>query len=209
MGIRVHKLVGYGLTDVKTRKHRIADDRFNPDGFATARDISEEDFDARWSEEGYKQFLRRLDLVGYDKLVRDNELNNNTPWSIYRAFIHQGEFGLPNVAVIIPPSLLKSWFRYDDIVDWVEETAAHEQMSRVVEISGGIYPYTARVDAATRCVYTSEVDVLVLGDQDPEAFNRLRPEIPPGVRWLASYLELFRDPATVDELRPLLYVYWS
>lgn len=32
MGIRIHKILGYGLTNVKSESYRIQDKRFNPNG---------------------------------------------------------------------------------------------------------------------------------------------------------------------------------
>lgn len=169
MGIRVHKVIGYGLIDLKCKKHTIVDPRINPDGYLGG-DWERKEND--YTKEGYVKFLNKLhDSI---KITRKKDANctraeldqkwakfnvrwelnwfkdgslaehlkNWTPW---QSVIHQSEYGLPNVLLICPPEQLESWRHYDDTIDYYEENLRRENgeevWNRYQLLPNGAYPY--------------------------------------------------------------------
>src|SRR3990167_8646386 len=125
MGIRVHKAIGFGLIDIKTKKrggsHVLSDRRINPRGYLDAAHES-----ARWSYDAYTAFLKnfRWSMPGMpdqrapleemylhgDYTEQRKKIKSSFPhWSVE----HDGEFGLPNVLLVIPPACVPDWRRYN------------------------------------------------------------------------------------------------
>lgn len=164
MGIRVHKVMGYGLTDLKVENLRIVDERINPEG------ILGEDGD-RWESEDWdrSKYLEYLEQLAFHprersdanmKLIDQGEkpvlwewefgeeanyeaglLEDNPSWQPMDSVVHQVEYGMPNVLVLVPPCETKEWRRYDDPIDYVEETQVYQQDKRVVTFKRGLYPW--------------------------------------------------------------------
>jgi len=224
VGIRVHKSVGYGLTDIEfdEESHKIVDKRVDPEGYLHhSYDVEEEDEDKypweRDGAKGYKKWIKKnftkdqrhssrgphLDMFSFGHWSK-KEIKS---WDPFKSVIHQGEFGLPNVLLVVPFGFYKSWNRYDDTLDWCEETHCHEQMNRVVAFKRGIYPFNnVLVDPVSGAPYLglhhTEEDALVKA-------GKAVPRVPPEVSALCRYLKLFKDDKTILDLRPMLYVHWG
>lgn len=180
MGTRIHKMLGYGLTDVKTNSndcYRFRDGRLNRTGILRA-DWDEQQ--SRWTLEAYKDwlqdrrdnlgedvdFLYRTDLGWERHHVADAQAPNRRV-EISDCFIHQPEFGLPNVLCCIPICERNNWYRYDDMIDYVEESCfrnpKHNPCRDFVEVfEENFYPWTGlywdirdgrRLDAGESCAY--------------------------------------------------------
>ena len=52
MGIRIHKVMGYGLTNVVCKKEKIVDPRFNPQGYLRSDSERQEE---KWTFEKFKK----------------------------------------------------------------------------------------------------------------------------------------------------------
>jgi len=202
VGIRIHKALGYALTDVKCKDHEIIDDRFNPKGYMHQR--FDEDEEEKFTLDGYIEFCKVIcdgkiqgesfsALIEYQACERLKEWQDSYRWSPYNTIIHDTEGGLSNVCLIIPPGNFKDWRRYDDLIDYHEEKETQKDLiPRVLDISKGIYPYE---------VFRNKEFY------DPTKYEK--PKVPDCVKFTCRYFNLFKDEAIIDELKPILYVWWS
>jgi hypothetical protein len=238
VGIRVHKVLGYGLTDVKTRKWKIADGRINSKSPLFDYD-TEATFDnyIDWLKEKYSTDESRTASFNMDMwYVREREEEGFDWYKKTGAFtfcdlIHRGENTMKNV-LLIRPLAASDWSRYDDPIDWIEETYDREdgQSNWYKTLSDGIFPYSGTyMNAHTgegvkdgmelhRC-FTWEgwdklynVDALVkacgFADVD-DARQNLVPKVPASIRDLCEWGKLFTRDDVWRQLRPMLYTYWS
>jgi hypothetical protein len=230
MGIRIHKTLGYGLTDVATEGGRITDPRINSDSCLLD--------ETKASPGGYAGFLERMASEGNEDARMEIELVAMTakekevsPSSLCVRAI---EGGLPNVLLVRPVGF-PHWYRYDDPIDFQEEVMRDGHPDpRVVEIDGGIYPWVGtymdvrtgeRVDSTAVSIWRqiahgdmadeekgTALDRIaqVLGYADhAEAQRFVAPVVPPDVRYVCDWGGLFTGPDVWRQLRPLLYVYWA
>jgi hypothetical protein len=58
-----------------------------------------------------------------------------------RCVLHDMEYGVKNATLFVDPHYFKEWFRYDNTLDWVEETQFHGQRNRFRKVTRGLYPY--------------------------------------------------------------------
>jgi len=251
MGIRIHKVMGYGLVDVKHNDDDcIVDDRFNPKSFLidynqeniysakkylswlqkrhekTAVDINSQKTDDNTTVDWFREF----DLTWEIGNVEKSEF-----WKPDDNFTYASEFGLPNVVTVTPLCSLKQWQRYDDDIDYVEETLKlHEdenfEANHVTLCDSPIYPYTSWMDKRTGKIlkdYSFEYNrlrlVKCLGkqvnllpaakamgfDSVEECEENMRCAIPGSIRLLCEFCEIFVDEKTINELVPMIYVYWG
>lgn len=239
MGIRVNKMLGYGLTDVKTVNDGIVDERFDPEGWFFAnhetriKTWNTEGFLAFWEEQAEKtEFsdlaFSRTNLSEIAKKEKENPHSyNHTKFS--GAFIHDGEYGLPNVALLIPLDQIGAeWYRHDDAIDYAEETENHDQKNRFVELPWGIYPWNAsfsqpdgkrwtgekaslvREFMRTKSIFPKDLIAKELGFETiEEAKKGILPFVPEQVRMLCLYAKMFKDLLTIFQLKPMFYVFWG
>lgn len=232
MGIRIHKVIGYGLTDVKTRGYKIADGRINRKSMLLS------DEESRFDALDYFEWVKKK-----NEIRKDNEdyvsLNLDGMWlspaeaqqeySKVRNYhlCHWGsEYMMKNVLCLIPLSEHKNWFRFDDIMDYIESDGENQ----VKILKNGIYPYEGLMDARNGQLlksselnmwrfmhrnkgdYTLELDIISqqLGFADyAEANANIVPNVPAPIRDLVEYSRLFTNPDTIYQLRPMIYEYWS
>lgn len=155
MGIRVHKVIGYGVKkisrflDLDKFEEQLSDDSLYSKSFydikkliLTKKEIIEEMFEGA---EGYKFDTRKGiiesgTLHGELRRVEENGSYLRT-WSITN-FIRYDYDDIDAGFVIIPFGN-KDWFRYDDIMDYYEETGPDGPKNRFTQIPKlrGIYPY--------------------------------------------------------------------
>ena len=233
MGIRVNKVIGYGWTDVKTDADgQITDKRFNPKGAALAA-YDKQVKTKRWSAAAY---FRRVESVfratvgkrkpcpimersaivterrrqeESEQAQRNNEhiIYEGDGWHPHEAMVHEAEFGLPNVFVLVTYAGRKDWRRHDDTIDYAEESTTHRAEPRVLLLPDGIYPHTGGA-------YRHRKTGKLIGVEDYRYLEDRLPyvaEVPEDIKVLAKHLELFdpERPKLVDTLVPLLYVYWA
>lgn len=160
MGIRVHKVIGYGISDLKSEKYSPADERIDPDGML-GEDRWEDD---RFTREAYlshltdrsKAFKEYLDRSkngekiewpesqeAFDAHLELTSLERNKDWEPNYSVVYSPEYGLDNVLLIVPPSCYESWTRYDNPIDYIEETDSYrktDQLHRFVTFDRGSFP---------------------------------------------------------------------
>ena len=131
MGIRINKVLGYGLTNVKTKGeyNEILDDsRINPHGFFAMR---AEDKEENFSDEGFDAYLDAhaedpddvMNDLSVLRHLRERERldkPHNYRTGIFHRLIYDSEFGMPNVMVFQPPVFGSEWSRYDDMIDYYD-----------------------------------------------------------------------------------------
>lgn len=142
MGIRVHKTLGYGLTDVAKD-----DSRVNWDSALLSHDkLSGEDY-LRWLYGRFQQERKEdgwnphsLDFVSLREDVKLRQA------SMHDCLEHgSGDGGLPNVLLLRPLCKKAGWARYDDDIDYMTETYLAPtdcaQDDHVETFQHGIFPF--------------------------------------------------------------------
>lgn len=228
MGIRIHKSIGYGLSDVQASNYDIHDERFNlEDGYF--KDRNENDF----TIQGLKNYIqeqhdKEKNDAGYSMLTFELlKLEENEWYDIHQFVSHNGEFGLPEVLMFQPP--MKDWSRYDDIIDYIED---EKQENKVRLLNRAIYPYEFWINKDTG-KSTFEVEgrnyhylhirqAINFGfEYDPDklkeagfdsmedADQKIVPGIPDFIICLCKYLKIFKDDKNIFDLKPMVYSFWG
>lgn len=232
MGIRLNKVIGYGLTDVASHDGRIADPRINNDSPWVYGDEPEQAYD-----EWLRQRLTGDDTTDLDlqlELAMLAEANHGAADAHYACSWSRGSSYRDGI-ILVRPAGYTQWHRYGDPIDTEEEYALHgDAASRAIALAGGIYPFSGLwMDARTgeqlkephasiwrRVAGNPEgtedrdraLDLMAktLGFADrAEAARYMAPLVPPEICRLCEWARLFTSPEVCLQLRPLLYVYWS
>lgn len=229
MAIRIHKAIGYGLTDVRVKDYEIDDPRINAGSFLLAGHV-----DHREDHLSYGRWLeRRAD--GDKKLLLNitqelDSLDSAGAKDAYETVLHDAEYGLPGVLLVRPVGF-SSWYRRDDQIDYEEEHRGAGPGNRVTSTVGGIHPWSGLymdtrtgerikgnlVNAWRQMVNGGSEDQELLdglaqglGYKDhAEAERYVAPFVPREIRRLCEWGGLFTSPDVVLQLRPLLYIYWA
>lgn len=250
MGIRIHKVLGWGLDDVQSENDSIINDpRFVDD----INDKINDPFDVNafldWIKDnkdecnrlcakanGEKQSQYLDFVVSYMLQDRDNGKSNFAD----RPIVYSPEYGLSHV-FIVSPVHSKEYYRYDDIIDYYEDASQGGQKDRVVRLDKhcGIYPDVMmrrfsdapfyELDDVSHLIPNLHTANKIL----PSTFNQLvgrwnsespvphaklaeyllknyRPDISDEILLLTWFAKIFKDwLKTVQQLRPMIYTYWS
>lgn len=223
MGIRVRKNIGYGLTDLSyVANKQLKDDRIDPNGYLLC---DTDDQEERWSATGYRGFLKEhgcepfdhqphtpsQDMMLFHTGTREHKGNDlDKAWDPWDSVKYDSEFGMPGVVLIIPFCMAVRegggrWTRYDDTIDYTEESGSHEQRNRFVDLENGIHPFESSYESL-------DGEPIPLWDvqiRRAKGETDFRPVVPMEVRAICAYLKLFKDKATARTLKPLLYVTWG
>lgn len=234
MGIRVHKILGYGLNDIEYSNDKVTDKRINVEAL---KDCREKSFIEWFNDQDIKLLaytISRLFKLDYKNLYFNFRLtsfeNNKNLLSRYRVLTYDDEFGFDNVMLITPPDQ-KNWYRYDDIIDWIEESFEPRVVDLFKDGKTGIYPYEGRVgrnpflktpsafnDKTTisggeynRFVgkWDTKIDPIATGEALDDLLNNWKPALPPIIFAYLVFSNILTHPKYAYDLRPLLYVYWS
>jgi hypothetical protein len=249
MGIRVHKVLGYGLTNLIKNDPRI--------DWVKYRKM----YELEWYE-----FFKWLDSPDNIQRVRELCANEKKDASLAPYLFGDTDIGLlkrsfpdpprgwdpascfqwdENVFNVIAPDS-SSWYRHDDIIDYCEENEIHNTENRWMPVSGGIFPYIGtmiRFRGPKEGVYQkipkgikgeilvdekgyvrlstglynqligkwdSKIPPIATGEFLKHLQEDFRPPIPNTIIALLLWAEVFTDlKVTLDELRPILMVYWA
>lgn len=175
MGNRVHKVIGYALTDVEHKQGDVTDSRLNmsriyavryPESASHEEELTVARF-YRWIICNRRRLVKLGAQEGRRDRVRDHHMDEGLFLMRYLprrqrfrgpklfeylsskkldfadAVIHAHEFGKPNVMVFQPFSCVEEWSRYDNIIDYTEESSRYHCKDRVHDLGNhcGIYPY--------------------------------------------------------------------
>lgn len=137
MGIRVTKAIGFGMRDfippVGWRERHTAIGEMTIGDFLPWMAKHEAAIEAFAPEEA---MLRRtiLSLDIDDSLGRRSDpLGHHVLWD--------DEFGFKDALLFIPLGQARYWHRYDDDIDWSEETQEHAGENRFVSLKGSLHPH--------------------------------------------------------------------
>lgn len=232
--------MGYGLTDVKTRKWKIADGRINTKSplLDYDSDVKLSDYidwlEARQAEDDLGHF--NIDCY-YVKETREPGYDWYKQTGVFEpaGLVHHGIEYMEKNVLLIRPLFFEDWRRYDDPLDYIEETFKSDdgQINWYREIPGGIFPYSGSfMNAKTGDYLKNGIDLwryltwdsfknILTEDQFDKVsqefgFNdtadariNLKPIVPECVKDLCEWGKLFKDPGAWKQLRPLIYTYWS
>lgn len=171
MGIRIHKVLGYGLTDLG-----IADPRMNLDTFQenyyNDKKFHSYDFKEEYDSFGDEEFEKFLLDKGYkDPLTLENRKDKATllrwwigdrdrdraagkkldSWYSFDVFkTGCSDYGIKGVFCVTLP-WNKDWERYDDLLDYTEHAYDHGYSCKdeVKIFDGAIYPYLEFINLKT------------------------------------------------------------
>lgn len=236
MGIRVHKVIGYGLKSTTP-------DMFYDQG-ALMVDTYGNQISKNWinvediyTKEGFITYLKNH--IEYPWLhIRMLEKKR---WNINDCI--KTNYESENSPIIIIPPGFENWHRYDNSIDFVEETFCHDQKDRLVELQQGIYPFSSmhqnqhggQLDIKLSCAWWRMQNLIL--DQDKyqirqeliqdhikvhhtlsvslgfkdyfDAKDNIAPWVPDILRAFCEFTNLFVDSDMINQLRPMMWVYWA
>lgn len=236
--------MGYGLVDLAIEQNDFdlgKDSRINPDGYFA---LLQEDEERAKEEYPLESFYVQLSLIcsnedfarcfGLHLLKRAIEEKKFVADDLYRIYTWDPEYGDPSVILFTPPTeSSRDWHRYDDIMDYMEETAKNEGACPHADLLGRpIYPYDAWIDLRDPSATPDDLMVRTANmfrfngdlikntdaykikekfgfDSVQEMLDNIVPIIPDELVELLRYLKVFKDPNTIYQLRPMIYTYWS
>ena len=232
MGIRIHRRLGYALTDVRTDGFKVSDERINSGSWLLTHDFGPSmDAYREWLESNATDHRFSVDLAA----LKHGDVKAR---GLDSCITHDAEYGLPEVLLLQPLSMLGEWSRYDDSIDYAQETylrGDEAQQNRVEPIThcvaAGLYPWSGtymddrtgerlgdmvmhwiRVTNSLKGDPGTEMDLLAraAGFADhADALAHCAPLVPEEIRDLATFAGLFTDDTVWRQLRPVLYTYWS
>lgn len=208
MGIRVHKCLGYGFTDFKGN--------FDPRLSKQLNEILEENEDN--TTQHFVDYIKRDDIrLPLKQMVIDNIEKYEHHKESYDYVVHDDEFGIENIILFIPPGELKTWHRYDNCIDYHEETELHNQENHVEIIPNGIYPFNGTYchietnEQFSAYQYGIFKKLKEAGQDLPDSidFEKLIIKKPEALVYFLEFLEIFTDKKYINDLQPMCYTYWS
>lgn len=210
MGTRIHKVLGYGLKDLKYKDGFFKDTRLNIENL---RAIYDGEVDAELLGL-YKNFLAsKEDFESKLELSIVKESNHLSFYNAFRSSPYGGKI------LVIQPLSHRDWHRYDNIIDY--EESGHLIKDKVKILRSGIYPYINFWDSRDGRVvkgdvacafYRSEKSIFFeeLGFATLEECKQfLQPAVPKIIQGLCEFSEIFNDPKTIYTLKPMVFTYWS
>lgn len=227
MGIRVNKVLGYGLTDVSydTEKWEFDDPRINGESPLLTYDYSvdhNDEYRAWVKENSTDSFTESWWWADKDK---DRKRRYADREDVRDCVVHQSEYGLPNV-LLIRPFGYTDWHRRDDSIDYIEASANYAN-GDCDHVRDPIYPFSGYMD--TRTGERIKADIMpwvrAKNDNREDSLDRLAqlggfadhadalahcaPHVPEPIQNIARYGKLFTSDDVFWQLRPILYTYWS
>lgn len=239
MGIRIHKMIGYGLTDL------VEDDpRINWDSPLLQFDLhgGEEDMrkyveflDARAAVLKEKGDLEHYGWSSESSWVKNKFMDAPRQFDLSRAFTWgTSDYGMENVFCVRQYSY-DDWYRYDDTIDYLE---CEPYQDSVRKLPYGLFPYSdSYMDTRTGERAPRELNEWMrvwnnVKDKDKETFftgnykllNKLAglagmthkdaeefivPMVPSTIRAQCEFAESFTDENTWMQMRPMIYTYWG
>ena len=238
MGIRIHKMLGYGLTDVIADTDNWdlrTDPRFDPKGYMFEGD------DTTFTSKGFMEYIdERIEEVGdedfdqFDLKLLKRQIDPMMR-EIYNSVIYDMEFGSAEVILFIPPTSVKQWSRYDDIIDYYDPANQTEDggiAESVIKIDRPIWPWESYINIKTmppmrltgmqyqtyntiqnlgfeKMIKPEEALKSVGVDTKEELDKFIVPIIPAELVELIKYLKIFKNDEDIYQLRPMIYGYWG
>lgn len=151
MGIRIHKSIGYALTDVIYDDDNWTvenDGRFNPNGWMM---LDYEEREYRFTTTGFRKHIEAL--LPDNKEDRNHDhfefillmqlMDAGDVKELYDYIIYDMEYGAGNVLLLIPPGH-NDWTRYDNIIDYYDPANREDDggiIESIIPVNRPIWPY--------------------------------------------------------------------
>ena len=234
MGHRINKEIGYGFSDLKPPKKRgFADPRISDVFKKKYNDLDSIDIDT--FIDFHKETHEDRSIVNLDAMVLRERRDRNTYYRIepydYISFNH--EYGDPKTLLF--KDLSSDWSRSDNIIDYLE--ADGNIKSVVKKLPYGIYPYIDKIDIRTgNREYTrldgtkqrfasfdkviektrnngiplKNIDFSTVNCKNIKEYQQyIKNEIPPFIKSICLYYQVFNDTSVIDTMDPLYYIHWT
>lgn len=226
MGIRIHKVLGYGLKHCKFNK----DPRFNEWVFSNNEP---ENIKETIIKEYQQRKVDPTNICDFDDAY-DLQYLTNTGWfkdekpvkslDVYD-FIKYNQFAAEKGrgSIIFTSPMNKDWYRYDDIIDYYD---LDEQKGSVRLIKDGVYPMNASyIDRRTGErvkgyhgsleMYKNHhnyIDDDIKTKYNVKSYNEfcvnIVPVIPSLIVNFCNIFKVFKNPMMVYRLKPMILTYW-
>lgn len=163
MSDRIRKVMGYAITDLKTKKGEIIDPRINLNSsFADGNygrngtpPLTGVDY-FNWLKINYHDSKEKsVNYMGNDYYFMANS-DKGVDTRLNKSIIFEPEQGLSNVFMIVPVGMQKEWMRGDDAIDYEEYFISHKSKNFNMKAyikptaSGNIFPYDGWINARTK-----------------------------------------------------------
>lgn len=183
MGLKINKVLGYGLLDVKSNGYNVDDDRFlfqsMPEHLYS---IDEREF-LNWFMQNQEECISVL--ASFNRTKEDTVCNGFAlRWmnrdikdgfkkpEHHTPLTYDGDYGLPNVMVFNAMEY-KDWIRRDDTIDYYESGCSPQNNAYVLPNSCGIYPHLGMYP---KCGVSIPADVSMTYPISPSLYNQLTGE---------------------------------
>ena len=230
MTLRIHKTIGYGIADIVVNNGKVADDRFNQDGFLCNEKSQGDDkyhlqsfFDRLCENDPEKWMVELYSMDFHAALLCE--------------CVHFTTIEDKGVLCLCPPNKCQVWTREDDVIDYCQESKTVGK-SHCEFLGHGIPSYRYLMDsrsgrklptiiameflALSNTYKNCTMDVerykiegsladlaseLQFGTIDEAAAN-IAPLVPEVVAEFCKFLRVFKDERTILSLRPMILSYW-
>lgn len=222
MGVRINKVLGYGITDSHKPRWTLQNLLQKP-----IRD--EHTFDGDLA--GWKTWLEEKDLGG-DKTLELARIE--TLHSIHDALANNQELAdqfaynpmekIPKVLILIPIGTTE-FSRLNDTIDYLEwNNKKCSYRDEITRLTRPIPPFDEYMDKRTGKILDSRFmnrHRMGASTYNEELYHangfssyfvatlNIVPNIPYCIRWMVEYMNLFNEPETILNLRPMIYTYWA
>ena len=221
MGIRVHKVLGYGIQNYDSTKYKIKlnDSELTYVNFETylSEKIKGLSIETVINEDSKFYYYTLLsELKDYRKTVSYENL--------YYDFVKSGgecddPDQLPTIVFTLP---WNNWSRYDDTIDYYD----NEFIDNVKLLNRPIFPYDTYIDIRTNKSVNNDYILIKRHIEDKklpmekllselklssiEEFDKyIIPKIHPSIIITAKFLNIIDCDDDLNCLRPMIYTYWS
>lgn len=158
MGLRSHKVMGYGLTglSVGTDQFRTNDPRINFDSLAFSYTKERKEADTKYldhlrgkTKNAMDDFSNTHDIsLMFALRLLEQQQENSTDLNLLDNIVYDGEYGDPGTLVVIPPGMKNQWSHYDDALDNIEAALDGYTFSpKVKSIPFSPFPFEGLMDA--------------------------------------------------------------
>lgn len=211
MGIRITTSVGYGLDISGLNKDMLNCDHLEND---TVFDAICEDV-LRYSNEN-SEITEKLHLAPRWTDFEKYPGLKGAAKSLDEIVIYQEEFGLKDKLLLIPGASRKSFFRYNDLLDWAQYEATHNpnnpdwEAPEWTPLRGCLYPYIGLMRANSEFPNGIE-KYQVPCWMDQEEHKDAIPYAPMHLWYVLRFLKLVPEGETTNlflKLKPTLYRYF-
>lgn len=236
MGIRIHKVLGYGADDIRIEGSAVTDDRFrisglrNKEGWTAVTQRAIENHRKELLKAFEEEFVDEEKAAWLlDHVEREANVVYDMPAGTTRKVEAYHDFDSMPVLVLVPPGS-QGWYRYDDPIDYYEAGQGMEPSFRVVNGVGALFPFVGEMrrfrgqrrlprepctlEAAhyNHMVgrWDPKIKPLVSGEDLDDLLGNWCPTLPWCLlTWMHLQKWITDKRGFADMLRPCIFTYWS